>query len=63
MGCVTATPKRGRKQAVGGWKNLPKQHRPTYATHTTEVWDRLNARAKERQQIMSSRKARKGVRK
>ena len=63
MGCVTATAKRRRKQAKGGWKNLHKQSRPHYATHTSEVWDRLNAKAKERQQIMSARKARKGVRK
>jgi hypothetical protein len=63
MGCVTATAKRRRRQAVGGWKNVPTQRRPHYATHTTEVWDRLNVKAKERQQQMQARKAKKGTRK
>jgi len=36
--------------------------RPHYATHSSEVWDRLNAKAKERQQMMQARKAKKGGR-
>jgi len=62
MGCVTATAKRRRRQAKGGWKNLPAQRRPHYATHSGETWDRLNAKAKERQQQMQARKAKKGGR-
>lgn len=62
MGCAAATAKRRRRQAVGGWKNMPKQRRPHYATHSSEVWDRLNAKAKERQQMMQARKAKKGGR-
>lgn len=63
MGCVTATAKRRRRQAVGGYRHMSKQSRPHYATHSSEVWDRLNAKAKERQQMMAARKARKGARK
>jgi hypothetical protein len=59
MGCAMATAKRRRRQAKMGWKNLPKQHRPHYPTHTSEVWDRLNAKAKERQQEIASRKQNK----
>ena len=63
MGCVTATAKRRRRQAKTGFRHMAPMDRPHYATHSSEVWDRLNAKAKERQQMMAARKARKGVRK
>lgn len=59
MGCVTATAKRRRRQAVGGFKHLPPQRRPNYATHTSDVWDRRAARLKDRAMAMQLRKGRK----
>jgi len=59
MGCVAATAKRRRRQAKMGWKNLPPMSRPRYSTHTGEVWDRRAQAARERQQQMATRKARK----
>ena len=62
MGCVASTAKRRRRQAKMGYKHLAPRQRPHYKTHTSEVWDRLNAKAKERNQQMQARKARKKVR-
>jgi hypothetical protein len=59
MGCVAATARRRRKQAVGGYKNLAPMRRPHYSTHSNEVWDRRAAAAAERRVAMYTRKLRR----
>jgi hypothetical protein len=59
MGCAMATAKRRRRQAKMGWPNLPKQHRPRYPTHSSETWDRIAAKSRDRRQAMADRKSRK----
>lgn len=59
MSCVTATAKRRRRQAVGGFKHMAPQRRPHYSTHSNEVWDRRAARLKDRALAMQLRKGKR----
>lgn len=59
MGCAAATAKRRRKQAVGGYKQLPPQRRPHYTQHTTATYEKREARMRERRLIMATRGRRK----
>lgn len=43
MGCVTATAKRRRRQAVGGYKNLRPMDRPHYKLPTEALRRRREA--------------------
>jgi len=59
MGCVTATAKRRRRQAVGGYMHLPPQRRPRFSTHAKEVWERREQRTRDRALAMQLRKGRR----
>lgn len=59
MGCVTATAKRRRKQAVNGLKHLNRMGRPVYRAHTSETYDKREAAKREKRIAMQGRK-RKG---
>ncbi len=62
MGCVTATAKRRRRQAVNKYRHLPPMKRPHYATHTKAVWEHRSELAKERRKAMEIRTARRRTR-
>jgi hypothetical protein len=59
MGCVTATAKRRRRQARGGYMHLAPQRRPHYQVHTSETYDRREAARREKLAALSARKGRK----
>ena len=56
MGCVTATAKRRRKQAVNGYRHMDPKRRPHYPTHTVAIYEKRAAQAAEKRQAMQSRK-------
>ena len=59
MGCAAATAKRRRRQAVGGYKNLPPMRRPNYKTHSKEVYEKREAATRERRLAMQMRKGKR----
>ncbi len=59
MGCVTATAKRRRKQAINGYRHLGKMVRPRYKMKSLAKLDRKIAMQKERRRQMESRKGSK----
>lgn len=59
MGCVCATAKRRRRQAVGGYKHVPPMRRPYYTKHETSTYDKREARVREKRLLMQSRKGKR----
>lgn len=59
MGCVAATAKRRRKQAVGGYMNMDPKRRPKYAKHGADTWERRAAQQKEKRANLEARKSRR----
>ncbi len=56
MGCVAATAKRRRKQAVNGYRHLGKMVRPRYKMKSLAKLDRRLQMLRERKRQMEMRK-------
>lgn len=59
MGCVTATAKRRRKQAVNNYRHIAPMRRPRYKAISKETSERREAHSRERRIAMQGRKGKK----